>query len=597
MLLTTLLQRLLPDGATLSPVIISTDKTQLTQFSGNKSAYPVYLTLGNIPRSIRRKPSEHACILLGYLPVSKVGKENLTKRERKARSQRLFHMAMRIILKPLVRAGLEGMDVTSGDGTVRRVYPVLAAYVADYPEQCLVTCSKYGTCPKCCCPADKLQDPSAGEDRTSSGTAKIIRDAWDENQSASAAEALCMDQDVAGSVKQPFWTGLPFADIHLSVTPDVLHQLYQGVFKHLVSWCQDLLGAKELDKRLRCLPPAFGTRHFKHGISALAQVSGKERKEMARILLGCLIGKIPRPAMLAFRSLLDFIYLAQYPAHDDATLQYLTDALKMFHKHKDVIVKLGIRDQLNIPKLHSLLHYVDSIRQFGATDNYNTEMFERLHIDFAKEAWRASNHRDEFPQMVRWISRREKMALYDVFQKERRLEEAHSEDAGDVLEDEGETDEGSEGEAQDLQTEVRACSTSAIKIAKYPPAPQQHLAKIQESHDAPGFTTALLHLINDLQPDDLRLSRRDLARTWLPFDRVDIYHKFQFVRNELLDGKDEFDVVKAIPGAIRKGRKNQFDTVIALENEEAESTGVRGQDLQLLTLCLMLMTLDHCSAP
>ena len=58
MLLTTLLQRLLPDGATLSPVIISTDKTQLTQFSGNKSAYPVYLTLGNIPRSIRRKPSD-----------------------------------------------------------------------------------------------------------------------------------------------------------------------------------------------------------------------------------------------------------------------------------------------------------------------------------------------------------------------------------------------------------------------------------------------------------------------------------------------------------------------------------------------------------
>ena len=420
-------QQLLPAGATLAPVIISTDKTQLTQFCGNKSAYPVYLTLGNIPRAIRRKPSEHACILLGYLPVSKVGKEDLTKRERKARSQRLFHMSMQIILRPLIRTGLEGMDVTSGDGTVRRVYPVLAAYVADYPEQCLVSCSKYGTCPKCCCPSDKLQDPSASEDRTSSGTERIISDAWEEDRTPSAAESLCMEQDVSGGVKRPFWSDLPFSDIHLSITPDVLHQLYQGVFKHLVSWCQDLLGAKELDKRLRCLPAAFGIRHFKHGISSLAQVSGKERKEMARVLLACLIGKIPKPAMLAFRSLLDFIYLAQYPTHDDATLQYLTDALNTFHKHKDVIIRLGIRDHLNIPKLHSLLHYVDSIRQFGATDNYNTEMFERLHIDFAKEAWRASNHRDEFPQMVRWISRREKIALYDMFQDQRHSEERQGE--------------------------------------------------------------------------------------------------------------------------------------------------------------------------
>jgi len=46
------LQSKLPKGATLAPVIIATDKTQLTQFSGNKSAYPVYLTIGNIPKAL-----------------------------------------------------------------------------------------------------------------------------------------------------------------------------------------------------------------------------------------------------------------------------------------------------------------------------------------------------------------------------------------------------------------------------------------------------------------------------------------------------------------------------------------------------------------
>ena len=129
----------MPDGASVAPVIISTDKTQLTQFSGGKVAYPVYLTLGNIPRAICRKPSQNACILIGYLPVSKDVGENLTQRQRSARIQQLFHDSMRLILEPLIAAGEKGMEVTGGDGKVRLVFPILACYVADYPEQCLVT--------------------------------------------------------------------------------------------------------------------------------------------------------------------------------------------------------------------------------------------------------------------------------------------------------------------------------------------------------------------------------------------------------------------------------------------------------------------------
>ncbi|VDC04414.1 unnamed protein product, partial [Peniophora sp. CBMAI 1063] len=56
-------------GATIIPLIISSDKTQLTLFR-NRSAYPVYFTISNIPKELHRKPSLQGMVLLGYLPVT-----------------------------------------------------------------------------------------------------------------------------------------------------------------------------------------------------------------------------------------------------------------------------------------------------------------------------------------------------------------------------------------------------------------------------------------------------------------------------------------------------------------------------------------------
>ncbi|KAF8220401.1 hypothetical protein L208DRAFT_1164477, partial [Tricholoma matsutake] len=81
------------------------------------------------------------------------------------------------------------------------------------------------------------------------------------------------------------------------------------------------------------LPPANGVWHFKNGISALSQISGTECKNMAKILLGCLIGVIPKKGLLAVKSILDFIYLAQYSIHDTDTLKYMEDALTTWEEN------------------------------------------------------------------------------------------------------------------------------------------------------------------------------------------------------------------------------------------------------------------------
>lgn len=136
---------------------------------------------------------------------------------------------------------------------------------------------------------------------------------------------------------------------------------------------------------------------------------------MGKILLACVQASLPKRALTACRAILDFIYLAQYSAHSKETLQYMNDALDLWRDNKAVFIELEIRDDFNIPKIHSLRHYVDAIALFGTTNNYNTEMFERLHIEYAKKGWRASNRRDEYPQMTRWITRQESVHAFDRF--------------------------------------------------------------------------------------------------------------------------------------------------------------------------------------
>jgi hypothetical protein len=132
-------------GATIIPILLSSDKTQLTMF-GNKSAYPVYMTIGNILKETRRKPSRRAYILLAYLPTSRLGHIK-NKAARRRTQANLFHVCLSFITAPLREAGVNGISVASGDGKLRRGHPILACYIGDYPEQLLVTCVKTGWCP------------------------------------------------------------------------------------------------------------------------------------------------------------------------------------------------------------------------------------------------------------------------------------------------------------------------------------------------------------------------------------------------------------------------------------------------------------------
>ncbi|CCO32307.1 hypothetical protein BN14_06364 [Rhizoctonia solani AG-1 IB] len=107
-------------GGTASPFIVMTDPTQLTAIGGDKLAWPVYGTIGNIAKGIRASPNERAVLLIGYLPVPKldfIADENLRRQKR----WDIYHAAMALILEPLQAAGEEGVEMRCADGGIREM--------------------------------------------------------------------------------------------------------------------------------------------------------------------------------------------------------------------------------------------------------------------------------------------------------------------------------------------------------------------------------------------------------------------------------------------------------------------------------------------
>ncbi|KAI6027784.1 hypothetical protein BKA83DRAFT_4462512 [Pisolithus microcarpus] len=325
----------LPSGGTVAPVILVSDKTELSRFKGNKNAWPVYLSIRNLLKEVHHQPSHHTSILLGYLPVSKLESFD----DNSVGQHHLFHYCMRRMVQPLVDAGRNGVGMVCADGQIWRVFPILATYIRDHPKQCLIACCAKNQCLKCLVPAK--------------------------------------EQGI----------NTPFQPCDQTHTTCMLHA-----------------------QAARQYPPEF------EGISKVKQWTGTDHKQVQHIFLAALVGAVPHPDVIkAGSNLLDFIYLAQYQSHTDHTLVALQQALDSFHVVKDIFIKLGCQEHFNMPKIHSLQHYMETIRSLGSLDGLNTETLEWLHINFAKKVYSASNQRDYLVQMTRWLQHQEAIIWFSLY--------------------------------------------------------------------------------------------------------------------------------------------------------------------------------------
>lgn len=317
---------------------------------------------------------------------------------------------MSVLVKPMIAAGKEGRYMVCGDGLKRKVFPILMSYVGDFPEQCMMSCSRPVNCPLCDANSKNRGDLPHPDKKRQFRSQAIIVDAIRKKKKKKKRVAA-FDQFGLKEI-EPFWSDLPHVQLGSLFTPDLLHQIHKGCFAHLKDWFETLLSDKEFNMRFKAVPAFPGLRHFKKGITTISQWTGKEYKDMEKIFVAVVTGhpKVSGEMGKAASALINFIFLAQLPTHTDNTIRAMQRELIAFHQVKNVFCKHGVCKGFNgIPKFHSLEHYTQLIRSKGSPDGYSTEHPERLHIDFAKKGYRASNRVQYLQQMVIWLRRQEAM--------------------------------------------------------------------------------------------------------------------------------------------------------------------------------------------
>lgn len=352
------------------------------------------------------------------------------------------------------------------------------------------------------------------------------------------------------------------------MTPDILHQLYQGVLKHVLAWLRTVCGDAEIDARCRRLPPNHNIHLFMNGISGLSRVSGAEHDHICRFVLGLIVDiRLPNNLhngrlLSAVSGILDFLFLSQYPVHTSESLDSQDNAFELFHANKSIFIDLGVRVHFRIPKLHNCRHYRPHIELYGTTDNCNTQYTERLHIDFTKNAYRATNFKDPFTQMTTWLVRREKVVLHERYVNWR--------------------------SGAPAMEAVRAVPISVrkyeLKMTKHPSLKAVSLADVVGKYGATYFRDALARYVANARFPGLSAQALEAkARTIsMPFRTLPVFHLIKFTTTDFYTTGGPSDVVvdsvhvkpRRIDG---RGREvpARFDTVL-VNDGTGQEVGLKG---------------------
>jgi translation initiation factor 2 beta subunit (eIF-2beta)/eIF-5 len=436
---------LIPVGGTLLPVVLYTDKTRLSVF-GSVSAYPLYMTIASLHRSVRK--DDESRILVALFPIVACP-PGVSKAELSSLNHWMFHKALDMVFfriaSPFADHQTEGMTyghteefglyATGPDGKIRKYFPRLAYYVADWPEAKLVTSTRGGKseypCHRCYVKGSDMSDVSTEalanlDMRTADHFFEIVQECEGMNKGATERHLK------QWSIKATICTPLQFRDFDPfsnGVVVERMHQADNGLFKHMVKWLLKYIevnGANDgaavqqrLVHRLTNIPSFQGIRNFPNGVDLGPNATAGEYRDLAKVLLFCLPGLFGEPALdqplvQVFRAYCHWYALLRKPGKTEHELGELGRLYAEFGSACGSVFKLEIysRTKLNFPKFHQPAHYARDIRNYGDYDS--AERYEYDHKGL-KSMWKYHSNKQgggvAMEQVCRYMNRVENMAL------------------------------------------------------------------------------------------------------------------------------------------------------------------------------------------
>ncbi|KAJ7261170.1 hypothetical protein C8J57DRAFT_1635845 [Mycena rebaudengoi] len=346
-------------GSMFVPGVLGSDKTTVSVGTGNTEFYPFYSGVGNIHNSTRR-------------------------------------------------AHREGITITAFLNIPK------SPYIADYPEQALLTNIVQNWCPRCLSPPYDLDQASARRSHEHTDALMegcTLKELWD-------------DFGIVGDLL-PFTTGFSRADIHELISMDLLHQVIKGTFKdHVVDWVEAYIRANhekaeadrilaDIDRRIAVTPSFPGLRHFHVG-RGYKQWTGNDSKGLMKVYLPAIAGHLPSTVVQAVADIIEFCHLVRRSVIDEDTLLAIDAAVARFHQHREIFREDVRPDGFSLPRQHSIVHYRDLIQLFGAPNGLCSSITESKHIKAVKKPYRRSSHNKPLGQMLLTNQRLNKLAAARV---------------------------------------------------------------------------------------------------------------------------------------------------------------------------------------
>ena len=355
------LQQQKPIGSTIVPVLGSSDQTHLTNYSGDKKEWPVFLSLGNVRSSERLKATRNCSVLVALLPVPPKhsfrgpGKTAETKAQQDY-NREVLRRVFEKLFTPLNDIFEQGKRMLCSDGQVRHCFPVICGWTADYFENANLHSIQSGFCQVCEAPKN-----SFGSVRNTAAPHRDYPDYFQRLVQANNPTLNKDEKDVAiqyltergaRTTEGVFWA-LRCFDWTSALVPDVLHTIYLGLLKHLMDWLVPFLehhNRMEAFNRLwSIMPPYPGFSPFRKPYTEVTQWQGKELKMLGRTLLPILGATLQSPtaeqrghfkqAILCVKGLIFFHLMAKYHSHTDRTIAYMESYLEDFHRHKEIFAR------------------------------------------------------------------------------------------------------------------------------------------------------------------------------------------------------------------------------------------------------------------